>query len=135
MKSPLFVGAGLLGVIALAIASGSTVGRTPFGSHLSHSSVDAIAASEAMAHVGESTRIQGTVSEVFTSRGGTTFVDVDGYYPEQALKAVIFPDSASSVGDLHEFENKDVIISGTIKLYEGEPEIIVTSRDQIQLSP
>lgn len=134
MRGSFWVSLGMVGVIALAIATGSIAGRPPLASRSLQSGSNAISAIEASAHVRESTSVQGIVNEVFTSRGGTTFVDVDGFYPDQPFKAVVFPDDASAVGDLHAFEGRSVMISGTIMLYKGEPEIIVTSRDQIQLA-
>ena len=92
---------------------------------------ETIPASQASAHVGQTVTVEGTATTIYTSRNGTTFIDVDGRYPNQAFVAVIFK-SVLNVGDLSALQGKTVDISGTVKLYEGKAEIVVTARDQIK---
>jgi len=90
-----------------------------------------ILAGQAASHIGETATVEGTATEVKVSRGGTTFVDIDGVYPSQTFTAVIFAGDTVAVGDLSGLRGKTVDITGTIRLYRGKPEIIVKSRSQI----
>jgi hypothetical protein len=132
MNRKLFTALGLVGVMAVAVAPPTVAAWSPFTIRASHSDADSISANQAMAHVSAWTNVQGTVSEIFTNRGIATIVDVGGHYPDLAFRAVLFPDAASS-GKLSASERRIVIVSGTIKLSHGQPEIFVTSRNQIAL--
>lgn len=100
---------------------------------LTHSSALAagILAGEAAGHIGETATVEGLATEVKVSRGGTTFVDIDGAYPSQTFTAVVFESDAAAVGDLSSLQGRTVDVTGTIRLYRGKPEIIVKSRSQI----
>ena len=129
MNRKLVTAVGFVGALCIAVGGPTIAGWAPL--HASHSEADAISVNQAVPHVGEWTNTQGTVSEVFTSRGIATIVDVGGHYPDLTFKAVLFPDGASS--KLRPSERRLVVVSGTIKLIRGQPELIVTSRDQITL--
>jgi DNA/RNA endonuclease YhcR with UshA esterase domain len=89
---------------------------------------------EAASHIGQSVTVEGVVSEVHTARSGQeTFIDIGGAYPHQAFTAVIFANSMAAVGDVSGLVGRTVDITGTIQKFEGEPEVIVSSRDQIRV--
>lgn len=92
-----------------------------------------IPAADAVSHAGQPATVEGTVSEVFTSRRGDTFIDMGGTYPNEAFSGVIFADEAQVVGDVSGLRNKIIRLTGTIQVYRGRPEIIVTSRQQIAI--
>jgi hypothetical protein len=92
-----------------------------------------IPAADAVSHAGQPATVEGTVSEVFTSRRGDTFIDMGGTYPDEAFSGVIFADEARVVGDVSGLQNKIVRLTGTIRIYRGRPEIVVTSRGQIAM--
>jgi len=127
----------LLAAMALLSATGVAAAQPAvwpsLGFPISHAAANEITVNDAVAHVGEWTNAQGTVSEILTNRGVATIVDVGGHYPDLTFKAVLFPNQLSSPGKAQEFDRRIVIISGTIKLVRGQPEIVVTSRDQIAL--
>jgi hypothetical protein len=127
----------ILAAMALLSATGVAAAQPAvwpsLGFPISHAAASDITVNEAVAHVGEWTNAQGTVSEILTNRGVATIVDVGGHYPDLTFKAVLFPNQLSSPGKVQEFDRRIVIISGTIKLVRGQPEIVVTSRDQIAL--
>jgi len=92
-----------------------------------------IPASAASSHAGQSVTVEGVVSEVHTARSGKeTFIDMGGAYPNQAFTAVIFAASMSAVGDVSGLTGKTVDVTGTIQMYGGKPEVIITSRAQIR---
>jgi hypothetical protein len=127
----------LFAAMALISATGVAVAQPAvwpgLGFPVSHATANDIIANEAVAHVGEWTNAQGMVSEILTNRGVATIVNVGGHYPDLTFKAVLFPNQLSSPGKIQAFDRRIVIISGTIKLVRGQPEIVVTSRDQIAL--
>src|SRR5208337_4447585 len=86
-------------------------------------------------YVGQFVTVEGMIVYTYSSDTGTTFLDF--HYPYQGFfYAVIF------VGDLSNFRfqpfsfylNKEVRITGTIQLYNGDPEIIVRSPSQIEVA-
>jgi len=94
---------------------------------------EVIPATEAASHVGQSVTIEGVVGEVHTARSGkATFVDIGGNYPNEAFTAVLFARSMSSVGDVSGLAGKTVDVTGTVQMYDGKPEIVVSSRGQIR---
>ena len=92
-----------------------------------------VAAAAAGSHVGQSVTVEGLVSEVHTARSGKeTFIDIGGAYPNQTFTAVIFAPSMTAVGDVSGLARKTVDLIGTVQMYEGRPEMIITSRGQIR---
>ena len=84
-------------------------------------------------HVGQTVTVEGVVSQVFTStRSNTTFLDMDGRYPNNNFQAVIFSDDAGKFPNVTSLNGKKVDVTGAIRLYRGKPEIILKSADQIK---
>jgi hypothetical protein len=133
MNVKLLATMGLIGAMGVVVAEPSIAAWPGAAIPVSQAAADEINSNEAVAHVGEWTNLQGTVSEILTNRGAATIINVGGHYPDLTFKAVLFPDQLSSPGKVQEFDRRIVIISGTIKLVRGHPEIVVTSRDQIAL--
>ena len=92
---------------------------------------EVVSYADAASHVGRSVTVEGPVAEVFISRRGNTFLDIGAAYPNQKFSGVIFSTSASVVGDVGTLQGKIVDITGTVTMYHGKPEIIITSHDQI----
>ena len=88
---------------------------------------------EASSYVGSAEVVEGVVSQVSTSGGGTTFINFGGRYPNHVFYAVIFKKHAHFFPNIYSLQGKAVAISGTVELYKGKPQIIVTNPDQIEL--
>lgn len=88
---------------------------------------------QAAQFVGASVTVEGVVSQVSTSRGGTTFINFGGRYPNHVFYGVIFKNSAGQFPGVHGLEGRAVAISGKIKSYKGKPQIILSSSGQIEL--
>jgi DNA/RNA endonuclease YhcR with UshA esterase domain len=88
---------------------------------------------QAAAHVGQQVTVQGTVSSVYTSRGGNTFINFGGSYPNQDFTAVIFSEASSSFPNVDPLQGKQVEVSGVVRLYHGKPEIILRSASQLRV--
>ncbi len=91
-----------------------------------------IVPAEAKAHVGQPVTIEAAISEVHTSRSGATFLDIGGPFPDNDFVAVIFSDDAAKFPKAETLEGKTVTITGTVQLYDGKPEIILKSANQLR---
>jgi DNA/RNA endonuclease YhcR with UshA esterase domain len=87
---------------------------------------------DAINHVGQEVTVEGTITKVFKSRNGHTFLDFGGSYPDVTF-VVWIPEDAPEAADpiLANLEGKKVKIVGTIQLYRGKPEIKVSTKEQI----
>jgi hypothetical protein len=65
---------------------------------------------------------------------GMTFLNVGGAYPESPLTVVIYKDSLDNFDfkPADYYKEKDICVSGKIKIYKGKPEIIVTKASEIK---
>jgi hypothetical protein len=133
--------------VRLAVTLNDALGATPnirasAGARTVHVHAPVIAArspltgpispTEAVSHVGQTTIVEGGVSEVHGARGGTTFLNIGARYPDNAFAAVIFPEDRSKFRDLQSLSGRIVDITGRIQLYRGKPEIILRSADQVK---
>lgn len=91
---------------------------------------------DASNYVGQYVTVQGTiVYTYFSTYSDTTFLDFN--YPYQGyFYAVIF---SSDLGNFNFqpvsfYLNKEVRVTGTIQIYNGSPEIIVSSPSQIEVA-
>jgi hypothetical protein len=91
-----------------------------------------IEAHDANLHVGQFATVEGVVAEVNTRLNHTTYIDIGGRYPKQAISGVVFARDASKVGDVTGLSGSKIRLSGTIYLFRGYPEIMITSPDQIR---
>lgn len=90
---------------------------------------------EAGKHAGEEASVTGKVFTVSTSSKGTTFVNLGGRFPKQTFSAVVFARNEGAVGDLKQYEGKEVILSGRIEMSPDQrPQIVINTADQIKLA-
>ena len=89
---------------------------------------------EAAQHVGQHVTVEGTVSKVFTSRNGNTFLDFGGAYPNELFTGWIPRESALSADPaLWSLRGRRVKLTGIVELYRSKPEIKIVSADQLVL--
>jgi DNA/RNA endonuclease YhcR with UshA esterase domain len=91
-----------------------------------------ITAGDAKTRIGETVTVEGTVADVHLGRSGTAFIDIGGRFPDNALTAVIFVDDLGKFPGAKALAGKQVAISGPVQLYQGKPEIILKSADQLK---
>jgi DNA/RNA endonuclease YhcR with UshA esterase domain len=91
-----------------------------------------ISDADAVKHVGQEVTVEGTVTKVFKSKNGNTFLDFGGSYPDVTF-VVWIPEDAPEAADsgLLALQGKKVKVSGTVELYRGKPEIKVSTKEQI----
>jgi hypothetical protein len=91
-----------------------------------------IDAKDAAQHVGEAVVVHGTVAEVHTFKGGSIALDFGAKYPNDVFEVYIPVNLASVVGDMNQYENKEMVVEGTIILYKGKPEIKLEDAGQLR---
>lgn len=91
---------------------------------------DSISPQDAKNYIGKAATVRGAVDSIHESRNQTTLLDMGGAYPRQAFTIVSFR-NGPSLTQLAPFVGKTISVHGTIKEYQGKPEIILTRLDQI----
>ena len=89
--------------------------------------------SEAVQYVGKNVEVRGLVVSVTTSPLGTAFINFGREYPNQTFAGFIAAGSKMTTDlRIDTLQGKIIGITGIIELYQGKPEIEVTSTDQIK---
>lgn len=92
--------------------------------------LDAIMAAE-----GRMKSVRGTIVRAAQDpNSGIAFLNFDAR-PRQGFVAVVFPDSLEHFGDLpqlKEYEGREVIVTGLIDSYRGNPQIVLREMSQLQ---
>jgi nuclease S1 len=90
---------------------------------------------EAIAHVGETAAVVGTVAAVFRSPGGNVYVNFGADYPRQTFTAVALAPLGSWTARLDSLTGKRVRVRGEIVKYRGRVEIVLNEPGQISVEP
>jgi hypothetical protein len=89
---------------------------------------------QAAAHVGEVATVAGPVSQTRVEDDtGEGFILMGGRYPKHVFHGFIPKEARGRFGDLRRYEGKFVAISGKIEVYNGRPEIVLSSPTQIKV--
>ena len=89
--------------------------------------------SEAIQYVGKNVEVRGFVVSVRASPLGTTLINFGRDYPNQTFAGFIAAGSKIATDQrIAALQGKMIGITGTIELYQGKPEIEVTSIAQIK---
>lgn len=90
---------------------------------------------EAGSHVGETATVTGKVFSVFTSSKGTTFLNFGDRFPKHVFGGIIFTSNQAAVGDVKQYEGKEVALTGQIETGpDKKPQIVINRADQIRLA-
>lgn len=90
---------------------------------------------EAGSHVGEEATVTGKVFSVFTSSKGTTFLNFGERYPNHIFGGIIFASNQAAVGDVKQYEGKQVTLTGRIETGpDKKPQIVISRADQLSLA-
>jgi DNA/RNA endonuclease YhcR with UshA esterase domain len=97
------------------------------------SSLPRISFSQAPDYIGKSVCVTGKVDRVYTSQKGTVFINFCPDYKTCPFGAVIFASSVPKFPNPQQYAGKDIEITGFITAYQGRPEIVIESPDQIKI--
>ena len=86
--------------------------------------------SEAKTHIGDRVTVRGQVYDVHISQKGDVFLNFGGKFPNSVFSAVCFQ-GAIPAAELTALKGRTVSITGTVKDYNGQVEIVLESTDQI----
>jgi hypothetical protein len=91
---------------------------------------------EAAQHVGEEATVTGIVASVSTSSKGTTFLNFGARFPRHTFGGVIFSRNEADVGDVKQYEGKEVSLTGRIEASptDKKPQIVIKSADQLKFA-
>ena len=90
---------------------------------------------EAAAHVGETATVVGTVASVHRSKVGNIYLNFGADYPHQTFSGSILNPRDPAFNQLDSLAGKRVGVRGLIKIYKGQPEILIERMEQIVLQP
>lgn len=86
---------------------------------------------EASSHIGENACVRGTIVKVATSNKGTIFLDYCSNYKDCPFSAVIFNSNSGNFPNVSSYQGHVITVKGYIRTYQGRPEIILNTSDQI----
>jgi hypothetical protein len=90
---------------------------------------------QAAAHAGETAMVVGTVISVHRTKSGSIYLNFGADYPHQTFSGAILEPGSAALQNLDGLVGKRVGIRGLIKLYKGQAEIVITTREQIVVEP
>ena len=91
-----------------------------------------IGTAQATNYYDEEMVVTGRVAQV-SSRPTVSFINLDKPGPQSPFTAVIFQSNLGAFGDLNQYTNHVVSVSGTITEYRGRPEIVLDKPDEIKV--
>lgn len=95
---------------------------------------DPIPATEAAQHVGETVTVVGILNGYrFGGIKHPTYWNIDGAYPNNAFTALIPSRDASKFPNMKPLIGRKIAITGTIELYNGKPQIVLSDISQVQV--
>ncbi len=83
-------------------------------------------------HLGEVACIRGKVVTVVASPTGLHFLNFCEDHTKCPFTVVVFPRDLRDVGDVRALERKDIEVSGKIRSYRGQLEIILRDKSQLR---
>ncbi len=87
-------------------------------------------------YIGDEVRVCGKVYSVYfakNSKGQPTFLNIDGYYPNQKLTVVVWGIYKSRFSSLKNLKNKHICVKGYIEVYKNKFEIVLKNKNQLQI--
>ncbi len=81
-------------------------------------------------HLGEIACIKGKIVKIGVGRTGIHFLNFCEDYKTCPFTVVVFPRDLRDVGDVRTLEGKEIEITGKVKSYNGQFEIILKDRSQ-----
>jgi DNA/RNA endonuclease YhcR with UshA esterase domain len=83
-------------------------------------------------HIGDSVCVAGKVLQVSEGPSGVTFLNFCADYRGCPFTVVVFPRDLRHVGDVRRLAGQEIQIRGTIKAYDGRPEIVLRESRQLR---
>ena len=84
-------------------------------------------------YIGKGVSVSGKVINIYKATGGMTFFDYCTSYKNCPFSVVIFSNDVSKFKNLSTYIGKNILVSGTIKPYNGKAEMVLNSENQIKI--
>jgi DNA/RNA endonuclease YhcR with UshA esterase domain len=94
--------------------------------------VKRITTSDLKSSIGNKVILKAYIADV-TVREKVAYLNFDGKYPKNTGSVTIFASKFDEFGDMMKYKNKNVEVTGYVSEYQGKPQIIVNSQDQIKV--
>ncbi|MGA2785663.1 MAG: OB-fold nucleic acid binding domain-containing protein [Candidatus Bathyarchaeia archaeon] len=119
--------------LSIGILAFQTVSAAP--KWLTPSDPNVVSYTDAIKYLDQSKVVEGTIVYTYVSKSSTVYLDFHDPY-KGYFNAVIFSSNTKNFNfsPATFYMNKEVRISGTIKLYQGDPQIIVNTPAQIEVA-
>ena len=82
-------------------------------------------------HVGEIICVRGRVVKVSASAGGTHYLNFCENHLACPFTVVVLARHIEEIGDVRALQDREIQVDGLVKLYNGQPEILLTKLDQL----
>ncbi|MEW6508884.1 MAG: OB-fold nucleic acid binding domain-containing protein [Bacteroidota bacterium] len=94
---------------------------------------EVITSDKAKDFIGKVVTLKGEVSQITTTKSNTTFINIDGKYPDNKFTLVIFKDDAGKFTEVKTWEGKMIEVNGKVELYKEKPQIVLKDNKQIKI--
>ncbi len=91
-----------------------------------------IGALEATNFLNKTMIVTGKVARV-SIRPKIVYIDIDQSYPNSPFNGIVFPSATNQFPELNKLKGKNVEISGKIAEYQGKPQIVLNSSNQLHV--
>lgn len=96
------------------------------------SSLKRISSKEVRKHIGDSLNVTCLVAEVFLNEK-VAYLNMENKFPKNIFSCAIFSSKFTEFGDLTEYKDRIVEVTGKISTFRNKPQIILNSKDQIKI--
>jgi DNA/RNA endonuclease YhcR with UshA esterase domain len=124
-------------VFSLTLLSRTAVAQATSSTNNAPSNTDTnvpvnIPAAEAKKHLKADAVVTGTIAEVHLG-AGAVHLNFEQPYPNAVFTAVIFANKTNLFPEVAKLKGKTVEVSGKITEYQGRPEIVLASTNQLKI--
>lgn len=97
--------------------------------------LEVVGACNAGNYIGKEEIIEGKIVDAYKSKTNTIFLNFEKPYPNQCFNAIIFSSNLYKFPENPEdyYEGKSARVRGKIQEYEGKPEIVLNSMEQVEI--
>jgi DNA/RNA endonuclease YhcR with UshA esterase domain len=88
---------------------------------------------EAAEYMGKPVTVKGFVADVYKS-DKVAYLNFVKKYPDNPFTGVIFAGKFDEFGDIMQYENRNVEITGRVSTFRGKPQMILDRKSQIKIS-
>lgn len=107
-----------------------------FYSFTSIAQTDTLTAEQAKTMINKEVIVKAMVSgtRLFDKDGNKTFlINLDKRYPQSPLTVVLFDEAYKALNLQYEMEEKDIVVKGTVTIFNDKPQIVVNDVKNLKI--